>query len=271
MPFITSPFLLFSANADSDVVSSAARDATLNEILIRCLTLYSDESQGQGIKGLIGDLIGVVPRKQRYTLMCLIMKHAATPSLDLNDMKQLKASFTDDVWPCRFFTEIEKHDARILLKQLIRFRHDSCLLEIEAVSLFNHYPTPSLFAADPGLLQTLLDRGEPGAVSKAEQGILFPQTPSKIRKEIADHEQEVRKRQQKSSTSREQTDRAFYAKSAMYYAIASGSLALYLEVVKWSRRFIRDPVSVFQPSCGDQAYMLFRLLSRPSTLETPSP
>lgn len=28
----------------------------------------------------------------------------------------------------------------------------------------------------------------------------------------------------------------------MFYAIASGSLKLYGEVVRWSRRYIRDPV-----------------------------
>ena len=265
----SSPHLPYSRNADSKVVGSAATGANLNEILIRGLALYGNESHAQGVKGLIRDLIGVVSRKQRYTLLCLIMKHAARPSVDLNDMEQLKASFSE-VWPCRFFTDMEKIDARILLKQLIRFRYDSYLLELEGNSLFNHYPTPGLFAADPGLLQILLDRGEPGAVSQAEQGISISLNPSKPEKVLADQGIAVRKHQIKSSTSREQTDRAFYAKSAMYYAIASGSLAMYHDVVKWSRRFIRDPVSVCESSPGDQAYTVFRLQSKPSTLETPS-
>ena len=42
--------------------------------------------------------------------------------------------------------------------------------------------------------------------------------------------------------SREQTDRAFFAKSALFYAIASGSLQLYSETLVWVRRFVRDPV-----------------------------
>ena len=46
----------------------------------------------------------------------------------------------------------------------------------------------------------------------------------------------------KSATCRDQTERAFFAKSAMFYAIASGSPRLYGEVVRWSRRYIRDPV-----------------------------
>ena len=251
------------------MVSSAATDATLNKILIRGLALWGDDSHGKGVKELIGDLSKAVSRKQRYTLLCIIMRYAARPGVDMNDMEQLKASFSE-VWPCHFFTDMEKSDARILLKQLIRFRYDSHLLELERNSLFNHYPTPSLFAADPGILQTLLDRGEPGAVSQAEQGIFISVKPNELEKILADQESEVRKRQNKSLTSRQQTDRAFYAKSAMYYAIASGSSALYHDVIKWSRRFIRDPVSVFESSRGDQAYMMVRLQSRPSTLEIPS-
>ena len=207
--------------------------------------MYGNESHGKGVKGLIGDLYEVVSRKHRFALLCLIMKHAARPGVDFNDVRQLRAGFCE-VWPSRFFTDMEKADARFLLKQLIRSRHDSPLLELEHYSLFNHCPTPNLRAADPGILQALLDRGEPGAASQAEQGIPVSQTPNRVKEISADQESEVRTRQNKSSTSREQTDRAFYAKSAMYYAIASGSLALYLDVVKWSHRFIRDPVGVFE-------------------------
>jgi hypothetical protein len=53
----------------------------------------------------------------------------------------------------------------------------------------------------------------------------------------------VDEQKRKASTSREQTDRAFFAKSALLWAIASGSLAFYGETVIWARRFVRDPVS----------------------------
>ena len=185
---ISSQHLPYSRNADFNVVSSAATDATLNEILIRGLALWGNESHGKGVKELIGDLYKAVSRKQRYTLLCIIMRYAARPSVDMNDMEQLRASFSE-VWPGHFFTDMVKLDARILLKQLIRFRYDSYLLELKRNSLFNHYPTPSLFAADPGLLQTLLDRGEPGAVSQAEQGISISVKPNELGKILADQDQ----------------------------------------------------------------------------------
>ena len=64
----------------------------------------------------------------------------------------------------------------------------------------------------------------------------------------AGHEKDARERaethKEKSFRSREQTDRAFYAQSAAFYAIASGSLDLYDEIMIWSRRYLRDPLSV---------------------------
>ena len=53
----------------------------------------------------------------------------------------------------------------------------------------------------------------------------------------------VDEQKRKASTSREQTDRAFFAKSALMWAIASGSPGFYGETVIWARRFVRDPVS----------------------------
>jgi hypothetical protein len=53
----------------------------------------------------------------------------------------------------------------------------------------------------------------------------------------------VDEQKRKASTSREQTGRAFFAKSAIVWAIASGSPALYGETLIWARRFVRDPVS----------------------------
>ena len=59
---------------------------------------------------------------------------------------------------------------------------------------------------------------------------------------IADSTIEINEIKKKSATCRDQAERASFAKSAMFYAIASGSLRLYGEVVRWSRRYIRDPV-----------------------------
>jgi hypothetical protein len=53
----------------------------------------------------------------------------------------------------------------------------------------------------------------------------------------------VDEQKRKALTSREHTGRAFFAKSAIMWAIASGSPAFYGETVIWTRRFVRDPVS----------------------------
>ena len=58
----------------------------------------------------------------------------------------------------------------------------------------------------------------------------------------------------KSTSSREQFERAEFAKAACFFAIASGSLELYGEIVAWLQRFIRDPVSTLP--CVD--YQMFR-------------
>jgi hypothetical protein len=41
---------------------------------------------------------------------------------------------------------------------------------------------------------------------------------------------------------REQDDRAHFAKSALFAAIASGSQDLYRSTLLWTRRYVRDPV-----------------------------
>ena len=60
---------------------------------------------------------------------------------------------------------------------------------------------------------------------------------------IADSTAEIDEIKKRSASCRDQAERSFFAKSAVFYAIASGSLRLYGEVVRWSRRYIRDPVS----------------------------
>ncbi len=47
----------------------------------------------------------------------------------------------------------------------------------------------------------------------------------------------------KSSKSRESTDRAFFAKAAMFYSVTSGYLQLYGGMTLWLRHFLRDPLT----------------------------
>ena len=55
----------------------------------------------------------------------------------------------------------------------------------------------------------------------------------------------VEEQKKKATTSREQVDRAFYAKSALFFAISSGSLELYGHTLAWAHRYVRDPVCIY--------------------------
>jgi hypothetical protein len=57
-------------------------------------------------------------------------------------------------------------------------------------------------------------------------------------------EEAVANLKSKSASSREQPERAQYAKAAGFFAIASCSLKLYGEFVTWLQRFVRDPLTV---------------------------
>ncbi len=55
---------------------------------------------------------------------------------------------------------------------------------------------------------------------------------------------EVDRLRKTAATSREQDDRALFAKASAYYAIATGDLEVYAETLIWQQRFIRDPLTV---------------------------
>ncbi|KAI1265928.1 hypothetical protein F5Y18DRAFT_383917 [Xylariaceae sp. FL1019] len=66
-------------------------------------------------------------------------------------------------------------------------------------------------------------------------------------KHLADSQEkaqnEVDQLRKKAAGSREQHDRATFAKAAAHYAIATGDLPLYAETVLWQHRFIRDTLT----------------------------
>lgn len=83
--------------------------------------------------------------------------------------------------------------------------------------------------ADPKLLLTILSVGESGAETDGRTA--------------------VEKCKQRSSSSKLQRERTFQGYSAAFYAIASGSLTLYSELIIWLRRYLRDtPSSVLYSS-----------------------
>ncbi|KAL8662967.1 MAG: hypothetical protein Q9202_004290 [Teloschistes flavicans] len=200
-----------------------ANDA-VNRLVIRCLHQLGNHLNHPNTKHLVENLIPNVARKHRYTLLGLVIKHFHRPGADIDDVEQLRG-LTLDLYTCHTFIALENDHALRLLSRIAHVKRAIEFLELGGYnSIFNHPVVPDGRYADTRLLEIYLSRPELEGLARVERDI---------------HEL-----QRKSSTSREQSDRAFFAKSAMFYAIASGSLALYGEVLTWSRRYIKDPLTI---------------------------
>lgn len=124
----------------------------------------------------------------------------------------------------------------MLLERLLRLRPEGDFLDYSNVS----HNTLSIFRFDhrkeTTLLLLYLFRTEEGREEKAETA--------------------MDQRRKKAATSREQADRAYWAKYAVFCAIASGSQNLYAETLLWVRRYNKDALTVKE-------------LYSPSTVQTP--
>lgn len=72
----------------------------------------------------------------------------------------------------------------------------------------------------------------------------------------------------RSERSRDAAERARHARSAMLYAIASGSVAILRSVMIWSRRFVRDALSV-NDIFGERSFMTPDVIARLSGIPNP--
>lgn len=137
-----------------------------------CLRLCGDGKTQSAVEDMMKKIILVVAKKHRYTFLQLLFKHCQRPSVDIDDVDQLRRlSFT--TWPCQTFVDMEYSDAIQLLHRLVRAKRDSGFLELDWFnnSIFSHPGVPGGEYADPGVLGTYLNRGQPDALPQAEQGI----------------------------------------------------------------------------------------------------
>ena len=111
----------------------------------------------------------------------------------------------------------------MLLLRLLRIKLDNDLMEPQGgnTTILSQKTMPDSTHDDPRLLLHLLQHGDQEEVKKVFEEL-----------------------KTKAVRSREQSDRAFYIKSASFYAIASGSLDLYRETTLCLRRFIRDQKTI---------------------------
>ncbi|KAL8636219.1 MAG: hypothetical protein Q9228_006362 [Teloschistes exilis] len=198
-----------------------ANDA-VSRLLARCLEQYADQAIYTSTKSLVDDLLQNVARKHRYTLLLLVSKHFHRPAVDIDDLQPFHLMLDD--YACQMFIDLDNNSALQLLSRITQAKRATDFLELgRRNSIFSH-PHAPFRRADKRLLEIYLSRPESDGLASVKEDIC--------------------ELQRKSSGSRKQSDRAFFAKSAMFYAIGSGSLELYGDVLTWSWRYIKDPMTI---------------------------
>ena len=174
------------------------------------------------------DTISNIEEKSRYPFLRLSVLCRQDLGYDIDEETGLKA-FTTKVgnWPPNLFMMLQTDHSILLLRRLMQVRPEGTFLQRAAgKSILSHYLSPFTRQGDPHLLMTLLDQN-PNSSARKEKT-----------REI------IKAEQSNAVRSRDQSDRANFAKSAAFYAIASGSLDLYGNITMWMRRFLRDPLTV---------------------------
>lgn len=201
--------------------SSAA--PLFEECLIYYISLIRDDSQRA--LSCYRDLVYQVAKPQRYDLLRIICLHGMNHGVDIESDDGLKA-VPIEKWPIFIFRVLQRDHSLSLLQRLVRLKSEANFLELPIGQTVLSQPrSPRSRFGDPYLLLAILqDRG--AEAEHVEQSRVLETLKTKATK------------------SREQKDRAFFARSVAFHAIVSGSLELYGDVVQWARRFLRDALTV---------------------------
>lgn len=170
-------------------------------------------------------LIRQVDEPQRYGLLKIVCLHSTDIRTDIDSDDGLRSTPIQK-WPIFIFKMLQRDHSLCLLQKLIRLKPEANFLEL-------------------GPKRTVLSQARSPGSNFGDTRLLF--AILQPQKEVTEHEAQkilVETLKSKASKSREQTDRGFFANSAAFHAIASRSLDLYDEVVQWTRRFLRDAMTV---------------------------
>ncbi|KAH7398509.1 hypothetical protein BKA66DRAFT_546066 [Pyrenochaeta sp. MPI-SDFR-AT-0127] len=224
-----------------------ARKPTLFEVPL--LTLISHPlygtSQLDELNRWDGFLARVVPSR-RYALLRFGIQASTSLDLDVNtDLRNVKGFLTHSL-----LTKLGPVDSLSLFTRLRKERGDENLVGCgNPQSILSLTPTYETCDGDPELYHIqLLKLNRCGEEAET----------------LATRYVERRKKQATSAPQPEQ--RGFYSKSALFGAIASGSLDLYKNAIDWSKRFIRDPLvfkEIHPRSYPDEAISLLSGIPEP--------
>ena len=162
--------------------------------------------------------------EQKWSLLRLFCLHVPKSGTDLDKSTDF-TPLRNQSWPIELFYELEKEHAIRLLQGLYDVNPEYNFLDgTRGTSILSKQDNLSQRNFNVVLLLTLLQRES-----------------SEIQKVAENAVDELRKQ---AVISREQQDRAQFAKAASYYAIATGNLDLYAKTIIWQQRFVRDPLTV---------------------------
>jgi hypothetical protein len=171
-----------------------------------------------------------IKEERAWPLLRLLCLHVPKDGVDIDDSDDLKA-LAKQKWTIQVFHKLPSEKAIRLLKGLIRVNQSFNFLQAASnntiLSMQALYDQRNVNAL---LFLTQLQARSPDGKQQAE-------AQQRARDAVTDLKN-------KSASSREQPERAQYAKAAGFFAIASGSLGLFGEHVAWLQRFLRDPLTV---------------------------
>ncbi|POS71419.1 hypothetical protein DHEL01_v210189 [Diaporthe helianthi] len=189
--------------------------------------------------------------RQRLLHLCYL--DIPEQGLDLFSAEDYTA-FAKQTWPLDLIRLLTTEQQVRLLKKLYLANPEFNFLQASGAKSIIHDRNagPQLnFNVD--LYLTMLQRKDPRVQENARDTI------DRLRK--------------KASAAREQSDRAALAKAAASYAVATGDLEAYGEIIVWQQRFVRDPLTV-KMVFGRNAVLTdeaIELLSGIGTPDTSSP
>jgi hypothetical protein len=163
-----------------------------------------------------------VPKKRRYALLQLCLQEST--GWDINDDGDLKIA----QWRLGYEL-LEKLSAQEAFDLFTRFRaargDNNMMFCTQYDTILQHSAALDRSGSDNDIFHVFLAH-QSGRGEEAQQ--------------LARQRIEARKKE--AASGKEPEHRTFYAQSALYYAIASGHVELYQEVLEWTGRFLRDPL-----------------------------
>ncbi|KAL9617112.1 MAG: hypothetical protein Q9160_008055 [Pyrenula sp. 1 TL-2023] len=211
--------------------------------LITCLKVSYDSNDLKAYS----QLVCKAQFSKRYDLLRLYCLHVPKLHTDIEDDAQL-AMLPKSLWEFRHFSSLPDRKGLLLLKRLVRLCPEGDFLARTYSQAFYDYPAHGRGHPDPQLLLSYFQHSLEGPGTE-EQG-----------------NESVDKHKTLSMRSRDQEDRAYHAKAAIFHSIATGSLKIYHDTVVWTKRFIRDPLTMKTLFAENTVKQSSRLLAMPFPL-----